>query len=260
MRLRLPGSRPPTWAVVALVGCLVALAVMLPLTLRTAVAPPAAAAATPPGTTAPAATTPAVPAATTSGDVPVVRPADRPLRVLFVGDSLMWGSFASDESLTYRARITAALGADGPVDVVSVARPGLRAAKAAVSLQKQQGPFDLVFVEIGANDSVAITPAQFGADYADLLDQVRVLAPQAGLVCAGVWNGIDEATPFDRELRPVCAEHRGVVVPMTGLYIDETLRGPEGSVLPDGTVRDQFHPNDLGHEAIAAAVLAVVDH
>ncbi|WP_369131767.1 SGNH/GDSL hydrolase family protein [Modestobacter sp. I12A-02662] len=242
---------------VALVGCLVALAVLLPLALRTPAAPVAAAAA---ATAAPATTAPAVPAAATPGDVPVVRPTDRPLRVLFVGDSLMWGSFASDESLTYRERISTALGAGGPVDAVSVARPGLRAAKAAVALQKQQGPFDLVFVEIGANDSVSITPAQFGADYADLLDQVRLLAPQAGLVCVGVWNGIDEATPFDRELRPVCAEHQGVVVPMTGLYTDETLRGPEGSVLPDGTVRDQFHPNDLGHEAIAAAVLDVVDH
>jgi acyl-CoA thioesterase-1 len=252
MRLRFAGSRPPTWAVVALVGCLVALAVLLPMTLRTAAPPASAAVAT--------ATAPATSSAAASTGVPVVRAAGRPLRVLFIGDSLMWGSFASDASLTYRARISAALGAGGPVDAVAVARPGLRAAKAAVALQKQQGPFDLVFVEIGANDSVAITPAQFGADYAQLLDQVRALAPQAGLVCAGVWNGIDEATPFDRELRPVCAEHQGVVVPMSDLYVDETLRGPEGSVLPDGAVRDQFHPNDAGHEAIAEAILAVVDH
>jgi lysophospholipase L1-like esterase len=255
MRLRLPGSRPPAWAVVALVGCVLALAVTLPLALRSVSGPPASAAAATPRSTAPAG-----PVAGTPTEVPVVRPADRPLRVLFVGDSLMWGSFASDESLTYRARVVTALSSDGPVEAVQVGGPGLRAAEAATALRKQRGPFDLVFVEVGANDSVAITPAQFAADYAEMLGEVRSLAPPAGLICAGVWNGIDEATPFDRELRPVCAQDGGVVVPLSDLYIDETLRGPEGSVVPGGAIRDQFHPNDLGHAAIAEALLAVVDH
>jgi acyl-CoA thioesterase I len=255
MRLRFPGSRPPTWATVALVGCLAALAVTFPLALRSVSAPPAtAAAATPEATAAATASAGAPPA------VPVVRPADRPLRVLFIGDSLMWGSFASDESLTYRARIVSALGEDGPVEAVKVGGPGVRASEATTALREQQGPFDLVFVEVGANDSVKIAPAQFSADYAELLGEVRALAPDAGLVCDGVWNGIDEATPFDRELRPVCAEHGGVVVPLSDLYIDETLRGPEGSVVPGGAVRDEFHPNDLGHEAIAEVMLAAVGH
>jgi lysophospholipase L1-like esterase len=240
---------------VALVGCLVALAVLLPLALRGVSAPPAsAAAATPPATAAAASTAVAAPA------VPVVRPADRPLRVLFVGDSLMWGSYASDESLTYRARIVSALGTDGPVEAVTVGGPGIRTVKAISALREQQGPFDLVFVELGTNDSVRIAPAQFSADYAELLGEVRVLAPDAGLVCDGVWNGIDEATQFDRELRPVCAEHGGVVVPLSDLYVDETLRGPEGSIAAGGAVRDQFHPNDLGHEAIAEVMLAAVGH
>ncbi|WP_091109420.1 SGNH/GDSL hydrolase family protein [Geodermatophilus dictyosporus] len=235
--------------------CLAGLAVVGPAALRQDTAP-AAAGATEPTATDPTATEPAPP---TRAAVPVQRPADRALRVLFIGDSLMWGSFASDESLTYRARVTAGLSAGGPVEVATVGGPGWSAAEAAEDLSEVTGPFDLVFVEVGANDSVAISAARFGTDYATLLDGVRALAPDATLVCDGVWNGPELATALDRELRPVCADHGGVVVPLSPLYVDETLRGPEGSVLPSGAVRDQFHPNDAGHAAIAEAMLAVLD-
>jgi lysophospholipase L1-like esterase len=233
-----------------MVLCLAGLVTVGPSALRQDTIPSAG--ATEPTTAVPAA--PARPAA-----VPVQRPADRALRVLFIGDSLMWGSFASDESLTYRARVTAALSAGGPVEAATVGGPGWSAAEAAEDLPEVTGPFDLVFVEVGANDSVALTAAQFGRDYAALLDGVRTLAPDAALVCDGVWNGPELATALDRELRPVCAEHGGVVVPLSRLYVDETLRGPEGSVVPGGGVRDQFHPNDEGHAAIAEAMLAVLE-
>jgi lysophospholipase L1-like esterase len=243
-------ERPPAWALVAMALCLAGLVVVGPSALRQDTIPTAE--ATEPTAAAPAA--PARPAA-----VPVQRPADRALRVLFVGDSLMWGSFASEESLTYRARVTAELSAGGPVEVATVGGPGWRTARATAALPEVTGPFDLVFVEVGTNDSVALTAAQFGTDYAALLDGVRALAPDATLVCDGVWNGPELATALDRELRPVCAEHGGVVVPLAQLYVDETLRGPEGSVVPGGEVRDQFHPNDEGHAAIAEAMLAVLE-
>ncbi len=243
-------ERPPAWALVAMAVCLAGLAVVGPSALRQDTVPTAGAAEP----TAAEPTAPARPAAVT-----VQRPADRALRVLFIGDSLLWGSFASDESLTYRARVTAALSAGGPVEVATVGGPGWGAAEAADDLPGVTGPFDLVFVEVGANDSVAISAARFGTDYAGLLDGVRALAPDAALVCDGVWNGPELATALDRELRPVCADHGGVVVPLSRLYVDETLRGPEGSVLPSGAVRDQFHPNDAGHAAIAEAMLAVLD-
>ncbi|SDC49426.1 Lysophospholipase L1 [Geodermatophilus telluris] len=257
-------ERPPAWALAAMALCLAGLAVVGPSALRQDTVP-AAGAAEPTGTgstaTGPAATEPAAtgPAPSTRAAVPVPRPADRALRVLFIGDSLMWGSFASDESLTYRARVTAALSAGGPVETATVGGPGWSAAEAAEDLPGVSGPFDLVVVEVGANDSVALTAAEFGADYAALLDGVRALAPDATLLCDGVWNGPELATPLDRELRPVCADHGGVVVPLSPLYVDETLRGPEGSVLASGAVRDQFHPNDAGHAAIAEAMLAVLD-
>lgn len=251
-RFRVRGSdRPPAWAVVAMAVCLIGLVASGPWWLRPGTGD-AAAAATP---STPLAT--AVPAAPSG--VPVQRPTDRPLRVLFIGDSLMWGSFASDESLTYRARIVSALSAAGPVDVVRVGGPGEGAADATKHLAREAGPFDLVFVEIGANDSVAITPAQFSADYTALLDEVRAMAPRAGLVCDGVWNGPKFAALMDRELRPVCASHGGVVVPLTDLYVIESNRGPAGSPVPGGGVRDQFHPNDAGHAAIARKMLGALD-
>ena len=243
-------ERPPAWALVAMALCLAGLVAVGPSALRPDGVPSA-------GATEPTATAPTAAARPTA--VPLPRPADRPLRVLFIGDSLMGGSFASDESLTYRALVTAGLSAGGPVEVDTVGGPGWSAAEATEDLSEVTGPFDLVFVEVGANDSVALTAARFGTDYAALLDGVRALAPDATLVCDGVWNGPELATALDRELRPVCAEHGGVVVPLSRLYVDETLRGPEGSTVPGGGVRDQFHPNDAGHAAIAEAMLAVLD-
>ena len=243
-------ERPPAWAVVAFALCVVGFAVAGVLwSARDGAQPAVAAPPLPEGTTVSSEPT----------GVAVQRPADRPLRVLFIGDSLMWGSFASDESLTYRALIEAALSEGGPVEPVLVGGPGERAAEATEDLDEVTGPIDLVFVEIGANDSVAITPAEFAADYEALLGRVRLLAPEAGLVCDGVWNGLEHASDLDRELRPLCARHDGVVVPLSGLYIDETLRGPEGSEVPGGGVRDQFHPNDAGHAAIAEAMLEALE-
>ncbi|MBB3083225.1 SGNH/GDSL hydrolase family protein [Geodermatophilus sabuli] len=243
-------DRPPAWALVAMALCLAGLIALGPSVLRSGTVRAAGAAEST------ATATPAAPHRPT--EVLVERPADRPLRVLFIGDSLMWGSFASDPSLTYRALVTAGLSTEGPVDAVLVGGPGESAAEATEGLTEVTGPFDLVFVEVGANDSVALTPARFSSDYAALLDGVRALAPDAALVCDGVWNGPDLATPLDRELRPVCAARGGVVVPLSPLYVDETLRGPEGSPVPGGGVRDQFHPNDAGHAAIAEAMLAVL--
>lgn len=245
-------AHPPRWAIIALSAATVALATSVTFWLTSAPAP--AAGATDGASAQPILTVPAAPTG-----IRVERPADRPLRVLFIGDSLMYGSFASTDDLTYRGRIVAALEAGGPVSAVQVGGPGEHAANAAVALRKKHGPFDLVFVELGANDSVDITPAKFGKDYRILLDEVRQMAPRAGLVCDGVWNGPEYAIPLDRELRPVCAAHGGLVVPLTGLYVDESLRGPAGSHTADGRVRDQFHPNDLGHAAIAKAMLAVLD-
>ena len=238
----------------ALTSAVLCLTTVLVVAVRTGMFSPAEAATSAAVSAAPS---PSPPTGRPAG-VPVIRPSDRPLRVLFVGDSLMYGSFASDESLTYRARIVDALRVGGPIEAVQVGGPGQSAAGATRLLQKRSGPFDLVFVELGANDSVAITPAQFAADYTALLDAIRTMAPGAGLVCDGVWNGPKFALPLDRELRPVCAAHGGVVVPLTRLYVDETLRGPEGSVVPGGGVRDQFHPNDAGHEAIAQSMLGVL--
>jgi acyl-CoA thioesterase I len=244
-------DRPPVWALILMAICVLGLAAAVVFWPARDHGRPAKAAPLPTEATQ------AIPSGAAA--VPVERPADRPLRVLFIGDSLMWGSFASDESLTYRALIAAALREDGPVEPVVVGGPGESAAEATEHLGEVTGPIDLVFVEIGANDSVALTPEEFAADYEALLDRVRSLAPEAGLVCDGVWNGRELASDLDRELRPVCAAHGGLVVPLSGLYVDETLRGPEGSAVPGGGVRDQFHPNDAGHAAIAEAMLAVLE-
>ena len=116
-------ERPPAWAVVAGAVFAVGLLVLGVMSWRTEGGPAAGAAA--PATRA------SSPAPARAALVPVQRPDDGPLRVLFIGDSLMWGSFASHESLTYRALIGAALEEDGPVAAEIVGGPGESAAEAA---------------------------------------------------------------------------------------------------------------------------------
>jgi acyl-CoA thioesterase-1 len=183
----------------------------------------------------------------------------RPLRVLFLGDSLTWGAFAlRPEEHAFPARVVDRLRRSGPVTEKDVGRIGFTAAMLLPDVAPA-GTADLVVVELGTNDANNTTLDQFRNDYPAFLDAVRKKSPDAALVCAGTWHGGSLARNMDRVIESQCTAHNGRYADLNALFDDERDHGPAGTVRPVGDVTDWFHPNDAGHAGIADAILDQLD-
>ncbi|MBB3677004.1 SGNH/GDSL hydrolase family protein [Modestobacter versicolor] len=195
------------------------------------------------------------PASLTAADPPLTRPAGRPLRVLFAGDSITDGAFAIEPGTgAFPALITERLEQDGPVDSTIIGGPGLTAAQVMPEVPGA-GPADVVVVEVGTNDELRSTAAQFAVDFPAFLNAVRAQSPSAVLVCLGDWNDTAITAQLDAIMAQECAERDGSFTALSALYRDLSLHGPAGVTRSDGWVTDEFHPNDAGHAAIAEKVL-----
>jgi acyl-CoA thioesterase-1 len=186
----------------------------------------------------------------------VVWPAGRPLRVLFVGDSLTVGYYASRRNTAFPALVTAALRAHAPVREAVRARSGVTASYWAV---RPLPSADLVVLELGTNDyRKEPTPhATFERDYRRLIANVRARSPHARLLCVSLWRtshyryGGATLLSYNRIVARNC--RGGAFVWISELYDTEAARDPAG--LPSFLGRtDGFHPNDTGHRAIAKAI------
>lgn len=174
-------------------------------------------------------------------------------RLLFIGDSLTGGWFASSPSASYAERVTAALGG---VRLDAGNRYGWTLAHSASLMVGAPPPAaDVVVIELGTNDDSA-TAAQVSAIYGWTLATIRRASPAARLVCLGPWRGADYAA-IDEVERVACIGAGGRFVDLAPLFADGALHGPAGRATYHGP-GDEFHPNDAGHAAIAAAVEAAV--
>jgi lysophospholipase L1-like esterase len=187
-------------------------------------------------------------------DVP--RPFDGPLRVLFVGDSIAKGRYASTEETTFPALVAAALEAGGPVRYEVANSTGTTATYALDEGVGRNGPADLVFVEYGTADVDKSTIGQFSQDYPALLDELLASSPDATLVCAGPWGRLDKTRPFDAATKAACESRGGAFVPLSALYDSAPLHAEVGQPSLWGPAKDDFRPNDQGHRRIAGALLA----
>jgi len=183
-------------------------------------------------------------------------PAVPKRHVVFVGDSLTGGLFATTEDKSYphllvkdwRATIVARIGAIG------AGAPGLLNMIDAVS----PGATDVV-VEIGTNDFVDLKLPQFQTAYGALIAALQKREPNARFFCLGLWQGLiggetnDPAAPFDQVVKAACP---GRFVDLLPLFIDLRNHGPAQQQTYHGPA-DWFHPNNRGHAAIAAAVESV---
>lgn len=189
----------------------------------------------------------------------LTRPTDRPLQVMFVGDSLTRGSYATSESLTFPALVTAGLEAGGEVATETVGRSGVMASEVmSEQLVADTAPADLVVVELGTNDVSRSTAQRFAVDFPALLDQIRERSPRALLLCAGPWEFPERAAPFEQVAQSACTQRGGLYVPLARLFADSSLHAAEGDEAAGGIAADDFHPNDAGHRAIADALLGVL--
>lgn len=184
-----------------------------------------------------------------------------PRRVLFVGASLTEGWYASTKDRTYTALVASGLGGGRRVQVRTLARPG--ATVEDVAQWDLDVPSDYVVLQVATNDFVRDVPVNvYEATYSELLDRLRVASPKADLVCLGAWldpSSLNRlgvaAVDYDVATRTACGEAGGRYVDLSATYLDARNHGPLGRQTYHGP-GDTYHPNDRGHEEIAALVLA----
>ena len=190
--------------------------------------------------------------------VRVTRPDDRPLRVLFVGDSISYGLNAQEQDLGFRPLMVDAFSADGPVQEFHKNRAGATTRSVSRLLNVPKN-LDLAVVELGTNDVVDQTePDDFASSYRSLLQRVHTESPGVPLLCVGTWGsagGADGSDTYNAVIDEECARQGGAFVSLYGLYPIEANRGPAGRAVFGGT-SDRFHPNDTGYRAIADLLLS----
>ena len=180
-----------------------------------------------------------------------------PLRVLFAGDSLTVGYYATDPARSYASLLVDDWSELRDVEVTRAEQSGARAWRIARAVEALPDPaWDVAVLEVGANDVGKTTVAEYADDFRAL-----VLAAERGgpemVVCLGPWNDGARTPPYDRVVARVCDGDGRVYVPLSDLYDDPALHGPVGTETTFGP-RDDFHPNDAGHAAIARRVAEVV--
>lgn len=176
-------------------------------------------------------------------------PAPAEARVLFAGGLITQGLFASTPEAVYTSRVAAQIREEFAVRSVDVRTVSAASADLA-AISSADADEDLVVLEVGTSEETALRP--FLAQYAALTQRVREQWPDAALICLGIWGGA--GNPYDIEIARLCRRSGGAYVEMADLYGRNAFRGPVGTVTPLG-VRDDFHPNDGGHAAIADRVV-----
>ncbi|WP_165968661.1 SGNH/GDSL hydrolase family protein [Arthrobacter crusticola] len=198
---------------------------------------------------APARTPSPLPSASTSPT-----PTAGPLSVWFSGDSLTVGVHATTEAEAFRSLVVTELG-DRVGETTVTARSGATLQRVADEYEVPVG-MDIAVVALGTND-FGTDPALFADQYTAYLDRVVEASPKAQLICLGAWrpSSIPGTSARDAAIWQACTAQGGTYIPLTGLFADASLRGPDGAPTWVGAA-DTFHPNSAGHRVIADRILA----
>lgn len=183
------------------------------------------------------------------------------LHLLFVGDSVTAGYFASTQRLAYPHLVAQALENQGRwVNISTEARPG------ATVVDAQQWPVgvssDIVVVELGTNDHGTSVPLdEFKNVYEHLLRRVRAGSARGQLVCLGGWGNAGQLNQrglriqdYDLVEQRACEGEGGRFASIGAAYDDAANHGPDNRPTFLGSA-DWFHPNDRGHQELANMVL-----
>ncbi|MEZ4599720.1 MAG: arylesterase [Syntrophotaleaceae bacterium] len=184
---------------------------------------------------------------------PASAKADRPIRILAFGDSLVAG-FAVPSKAAFPVRLEKALRAmNFPVELVNAGVPGdtTLGARGRLSQALACRP-DLVIVELGANDNLqgfdpALTESNLDWIISEIIRQGR------GVLLAGIRPlrdlGPKDSIAFEGLFRSLAVKHR---IP---LYPD-FLEGVAGS--PALNKADGIHPNPKGIDEIVRRIAPLV--
>ncbi len=187
--------------------------------------------------------------------VAVKFPATGPLKVLFIGDSLTAGYFASTQEKGYSQLVVSQLQKMGAVERLGGSKAGGNLATVGNLVSIPEG-FNLAVVELGTNDIQGKTdPAVFPGQYDALMNKVKAASPTSALICIGTWGSAGSDTDaYDNAIQKSCEAHGGKYIDVSAEFGMAGNRGPAGVNVWAG-ISDNFHPNDYGHERLAALVM-----
>lgn len=180
--------------------------------------------------------------------------ADAPV-VLFVGTSLTAG-YGLDPAQAYPALVQREIAAAGLSH--RVVNAGVNGETSAGALQRLdwlvRQPFDVVVLEVGANDMLQrADPASTCANLQALIDGVRSKRPDARIVLVGL-NAPPELGLYGRRFAAIYPElARRNRVPLVAALLDG-VAGDAALNLPDG-----IHPNAAGQARLARNVWEVLN-
>jgi lysophospholipase L1-like esterase len=186
---------------------------------------------------------------------------DGEYRIMFVGASVTEGYYATEDYQAYPADAVSELENRGAiVNPLVVAKAGTGTAE--VLSWRLDGSPDAIVLQVATNDfGRGLSVQQYQTNYGGIIAGLRILAPNARLLCLGGWRDPAEVNQagvtgaqFDKMTSNVCAAAHGEFVSLQGLYKDPANHGPRGRTTFHGP-SDYFHPNDRGHQAIASLVV-----
>ena len=172
--------------------------------------------------------------------------------VMFLGTSLTDG-YGLEREDAYPALVQQKIDSAGlPWEVVNA---GLSGEKSAGALQRVRTwlikqPFDVLVIETGANDM--LTGADLDtmrANIQGIIDTVRAARPTARVVLAGMLAAPNLGASYVRQFNgtyPALARENGLT------FIPFLLEGVAAQ--PDLNLADGIHPNEQGHQRVAATV------
>jgi lysophospholipase L1-like esterase len=184
--------------------------------------------------------------------IKLVKPADRPMRVMLAGDSLGVGYYASTKAKSFKSIVAAQIGD------VEFLEPTQRPGKLSTVDRIVEVPMnlDLAIIELGTNDvGIPVELETFKATYSRLLAKIQRSSPGVKFMCASTWA--KDSPSFDDAIKGMCDTVDGAFVDLRQVKAAPENRGPKGRNTEFGA-SDAFHPNDAGHKAIADAILKLI--
>jgi lysophospholipase L1-like esterase len=164
-------------------------------------------------------------------------------RVVVLGNSILHGVGASSPNTAAAAVLAAGL--EGRVDGVDAWVGSTSQLASALDTLLTDSPLDLVLVHTATRD-VEEDPPAIAALHQRIVDRIGA-AWHAPVLVLGPW-GTDPSHPLDHALASALAGRAGYVS-LAPIFAVEDLR----------VGGDDWHPNDRGHAAIAAALRSALD-
>jgi lysophospholipase L1-like esterase len=185
-------------------------------------------------------------------------PLPRTPRIVFVGDSLTVGLYATTEATAFRSLLAAMV----PCTASLIASAGGRSDSVDLtSVTAAAG--DIYVIELGTNDAsgypsgVPVSSAAFASRLRAIGAAARAGNPGCRLVFLTLWQGRRVRRPYDARISAVATAYGDHVVDI-GPIKDRPEDSKPAGVDTQWGASDGWHPNDAGHAAIAVRLGSVV--